>query len=101
MGASRFDVAVAERTYPAGPWGKPTLRHLLTETSRFVAVAELVTSRGLINEQRGRRILILARELGLLRMYSDRGTCAWANTFLGRDHNTTLTRSNGRQESTW
>jgi methylenetetrahydrofolate reductase (NADPH) len=67
MGASPSEDAqpapVAGRTHPAGPWGKPTLRHLLTETSRFVAVAELVTSRGLITEERGRRILTLAREL--------------------------------------
>jgi methylenetetrahydrofolate reductase (NADPH) len=40
-----------------------TLRHLLTQTSRFVFVAELVTSRGLITEHRGRRVLKLAQAL--------------------------------------
>jgi methylenetetrahydrofolate reductase (NADPH) len=34
---------------------KPTLRQLLTETDRFVTAVELVTSRGLITEHRGRR----------------------------------------------
>ncbi|HSI79145.1 MAG TPA: methylenetetrahydrofolate reductase C-terminal domain-containing protein [Solirubrobacterales bacterium] len=46
-----------------GAWGKPSLRHLLTETDRFAVVVELVTSRGLITEERGRRVLTLAREL--------------------------------------
>jgi methylenetetrahydrofolate reductase (NADPH) len=40
-----------------------TLRHLLTETDRFVIAAELVTSRGVITEQSGRRVLALARAL--------------------------------------
>ena len=40
-----------------------TLRHLLTETDRFVLVAELVTSRGLITERSGRRTLGLAQAL--------------------------------------
>jgi len=40
-----------------------TLRHLLTETDRFVLVAELVTSRGLITERSGRRTLGLAHAL--------------------------------------
>jgi methylenetetrahydrofolate reductase (NADH) len=40
-----------------------TLRHLLTETDRFVYVAELVTSRGVITEQSGRRVLALAHAL--------------------------------------
>ena len=40
-----------------------TLRHLLTETDRFVHVAELVTSRGVITEQSGRRVLGLAHAL--------------------------------------
>jgi methylenetetrahydrofolate reductase (NADPH) len=39
------------------------LRHLLTETDRFVIAVELVTSRGLITERRGKRVLKLAREL--------------------------------------
>ena len=46
---------------PSSP--KPTLRHLLTETDRFVTAVELVTSRGLITEGRARRVLTLAREL--------------------------------------
>jgi methylenetetrahydrofolate reductase (NADPH) len=45
------------------PGAKPSLRHLLTETSRFVTAAELVTSRGLITESKARRSLELAREL--------------------------------------
>jgi methylenetetrahydrofolate reductase (NADPH) len=45
------------------PAAKPSLRHLLTGTSRFVTAAELVTSRGLITETKGRRVLELAREL--------------------------------------
>ena len=48
---------------PAGAWGKPTLRHLLTETDRFVTLVELVTSRGLVTEPGGRRVLRLGREL--------------------------------------
>jgi methylenetetrahydrofolate reductase (NADPH) len=40
-----------------------TLRHLLTATDRFVYVAELVTSRGVITEQSGRRVLGLAHAL--------------------------------------
>jgi methylenetetrahydrofolate reductase (NADPH) len=42
---------------------KPTLRHLLTETDRFVTAVELVTSRGLITEDKPQRVLALAREL--------------------------------------
>jgi methylenetetrahydrofolate reductase (NADPH) len=40
-----------------------TLRHLLGQSDRFVITAELVTSRGLITEQSGRRVLGLARAL--------------------------------------
>jgi methylenetetrahydrofolate reductase (NADPH) len=40
-----------------------TLRHLLGRRDRFVVVAELVTSRGLITEQSGQRVLGLARSL--------------------------------------
>jgi methylenetetrahydrofolate reductase (NADPH) len=47
------------------PPPKPSLRHLLTETDRFVTAVELVTSRGLITEQNARRVLTLARELTL------------------------------------
>jgi methylenetetrahydrofolate reductase (NADPH) len=40
-----------------------SLRHLLTATTRFVVVSELVTSRGLITEHRGQRVLKLAQAL--------------------------------------
>jgi methylenetetrahydrofolate reductase (NADPH) len=46
-----------------GAWAKPALSKLLGEGSTFVAVAELVTSRGLITERSGRRILELGRLL--------------------------------------
>ena len=45
------------------PWNKRTLRDLLENTAEFVTVAELATSRGLITDQNGRRILSLARAL--------------------------------------
>src|SRR5712692_11056312 len=48
---------------PSSAWGKPTLRHLLEQTSTFVTVVELVTSRGLITERNGRRVLETARLL--------------------------------------
>jgi methylenetetrahydrofolate reductase (NADPH) len=54
---------MAEPRPSRGAWAKPTLRRLLEETDRFVVVAELVTSRGVIAEESGRRILRLAREL--------------------------------------
>lgn len=46
-----------------GAWSKPTLRHLLQQTKTFVTCVELVTSRGVIMEGRGRRVLELARLL--------------------------------------
>ena len=52
------------RTRPAsGAWSKRTFRYLLEETSSFLTVVELVTSRGLITERSGRRILEMARRL--------------------------------------
>lgn len=42
---------------------KPTWRHLLAETDEFAICAELVTSRGVITERSGRRVLELARLL--------------------------------------
>ncbi len=42
---------------------KPTWRHLLAETGDFAACVELVTSRGVITERSGRRVLELARLL--------------------------------------
>ena len=51
----------APRAYDSGK--NLTFRQLLQETSVFVTVAELVTSRGLITQPSGRRILNLARAL--------------------------------------
>ena len=36
---------------------KPTLRHLLEETDRFLVAVELVTSRGVISDLAGQRVL--------------------------------------------
>ena len=47
----------------AGAWTKRPLRYLLEETGTFVTVAELATSRGLITEPDGSRVLELARTL--------------------------------------
>lgn len=55
--------ARADRSIETGAWTKPTLRYLLEETGAFVTVAELVTSRGLITNANGSRILGLARSL--------------------------------------
>lgn len=44
-------------------WGKQSLRSLLEQSDTFVRCVEIVTSRGLITEQRGRQMLDLAREL--------------------------------------
>ena len=44
-------------------WHKPGFRQLLEETDDFVTCVELVTSRGLITERSGRRVLALARRL--------------------------------------
>ncbi|HVW17519.1 MAG TPA: methylenetetrahydrofolate reductase C-terminal domain-containing protein [Solirubrobacteraceae bacterium] len=43
--------------------GKPSLRHLLTETDRFITGIELVTSRGVITSPRASRQLAIAQEL--------------------------------------
>jgi methylenetetrahydrofolate reductase (NADPH) len=56
-------MAASVLRHPAGSWIKPPLRHLLEQTSAFVTVAELVTSRGLITTSSGRKILTLARDL--------------------------------------
>jgi methylenetetrahydrofolate reductase (NADPH) len=57
-------------TYPASieqvaadSWRKPTLRHLLEDTDRFVVAIELVTSRGVISDLAGQRALSHARSL--------------------------------------
>ena len=42
---------------------KPTLRHLLEDTDRFVTAVELVTSRGVISDLAGQRALTHARAL--------------------------------------
>lgn len=44
-------------------WHKESLRYLLQNTDTFVNCVELVTSRGLITERSGRRVLELARGL--------------------------------------
>jgi methylenetetrahydrofolate reductase (NADPH) len=46
-----------------GAWSKRPLSELLEDTSRFVTIAELVTSRGLISDPAGSRVLSLARAL--------------------------------------
>jgi len=53
----------AKRNSTLGAWQKQSFRHLLEETPTFVTCVELVTSRGLITERSGRRVLELAREL--------------------------------------
>jgi len=47
----------------SGAWQKKPLRHLLAETDTFVHIVELVTSRGLITERDGRKVMALARRL--------------------------------------
>ena len=47
----------------SGAWQKRALRQLLDEDDTFVHVVELVTSRGLITDRSGRRVLALARRL--------------------------------------
>jgi len=60
-------MATTAQTEPRTPkydsWQKPTLRHLLQRTDTFVICVELVTSRGIITDQSGRRVLSLARGL--------------------------------------
>ena len=53
----------AKSTSSLGAWQKRSFRDLLQETRTFVTCAELVTSRGVITERSGRRVLELAREL--------------------------------------
>ena len=53
----------AEAVYSPGAWQKRSLRNLLQETNTFVTCVELVTSRGVITERNGRRVLELARGL--------------------------------------
>ena len=45
------------------PWQAPTLRGKLEQPGAFVVCVELVTSRGIIMQGSGRRVLSLAREL--------------------------------------
>jgi methylenetetrahydrofolate reductase (NADPH) len=47
----------------ASAWTKHPLRHLLEETATFVTIAELATSRGLITDVNGSKLLTLARSL--------------------------------------
>ena len=44
-------------------WQKPSLRAMLEDSKAFVVCVELVTSRGVITERSGRRVLKLARAL--------------------------------------
>ena len=43
--------------------GHSSFRHLLEQTARFVTAVELVTSRGLLSDQEGQRVLARARDL--------------------------------------
>jgi methylenetetrahydrofolate reductase (NADPH) len=58
-------MALSGAALPATPgaWRKPPLRYLLEETNTFVTCVELVASRGMIMERRGRRVLEMARLL--------------------------------------
>ena len=49
--------------YRTDAWNKKPFRFLLEQTDTFVNCVELVTSRGLITERSGRRVLDLARNL--------------------------------------
>jgi methylenetetrahydrofolate reductase (NADPH) len=51
--------------HSGGAWRKPMLTRLFDQPERFVVAAELVPSRGLINEEGARRILSLARDLAV------------------------------------
>ena len=58
-----MNTAYAQSGQQAGAWQKRPLRQLLEETDTFVTCVELVTSRGVITERNGRRVLDLARKL--------------------------------------
>ena len=58
-----MNTAYAQSGLQAGAWQKRPLRQLLEETDTFVTCIELVTSRGVITERNGRRVLDLARKL--------------------------------------
>ncbi len=58
-----MSIAPAETVRNSGAWSKRSLRSLLQETNSFITCVELVTSRGMITERSGRRVLELAREL--------------------------------------
>ena len=60
MAGPEFRVASSST---ANAWTKRPLGHLLEETSAFVAIAELTTSRGLITGLSGTKVLTLARDL--------------------------------------
>ena len=47
----------------SGAWQKESLRNLLRDDAEFVHIVELVTSRGVMADKDGRRILSLARRL--------------------------------------
>ena len=52
----------ASHSAPSGS-GHPSLRYLLEESDRFITAVELVTSRGLLSDQEGQRVLARARVL--------------------------------------
>ena len=54
---------VSESGGTINPWSKPTLRERLQGSGSFITCVELVTSRGLIIEAKGKKVLALAREL--------------------------------------
>ena len=56
-------MATVHTTPRTDAWTKPSLRRLIEQGDTFVTCAELVTSRGLITERRGRKVLSLARAL--------------------------------------
>ncbi|MBM3802996.1 MAG: methylenetetrahydrofolate reductase [Acidimicrobiia bacterium] len=53
----------ARNALSLGAWQKQSFRFLLQETKTFVTCVELVTSRGVITERSGRRVMELARAL--------------------------------------
>ena len=58
-----MNILSATRQVAADVWAKPSFRHLLEETDRFVTAVELVTSRGLLTDREGQRVLAKARVL--------------------------------------
>ena len=70
QGAMPLDIPPPRTPRPNGavpgsssPWQKPALRQRLGTSGTFVVCVELVTSRGVITERSGRRVMRLARGL--------------------------------------